>query len=282
MKRFAPVAPIGILENLFEAGVIFLGDYHLVIANDVLAEPQRWAKFFNELRSAWHGPVSIIVDNGVIETGVAMSPEKVATAAFIVGAQVVVLPDVIGKWKSTVAASKTAMKWYRKSRPDLLLMGVAQGATVEETVACLNELDLMGCDVLSVPKGTGERLGWSRSAMTATSARRSAKPYHVLGFTDDQFDDMKTVYAHDWVMGIDSAMPIWLGQLGIVMSETPVARQYGRRPPWSSVPTTITPATIKNLSFVKHWLRGESALGTLQARARILAQDAGFPAQVKD
>ncbi len=46
MSRFAPVAPIALLEQMAEAYV--LGDYHLLIASDIKKEPLRYKKLFSK------------------------------------------------------------------------------------------------------------------------------------------------------------------------------------------------------------------------------------------
>lgn len=255
MKKFAPVAPLHILRQLADADPKLVGDYLLLTADEVVADMHGWESFIHDLR--WSlGEVHIILDNGVIETGVAAEIGALAVLAHTVRANVVVLPDFIGNSTATVNRAKAAKEWFVKNEPSFELMGVAQGESYDATQWCLRMLFQLDLGWYSVPKGLSERLGAERERMTQMAGWVDGHhSVHVLGFTNDLVDDMFTVgRTGRRVKGIDSAMPLWMGQQDAELPDIPVRRDFGRRPSWQSLPTAIRPTTVKNLLKVRSWL----------------------------
>src|SRR5881392_1163767 len=106
MPRFAPVCSLDMLKELDYYQV--LGDYHLLLAHEVLKQPNEWKKFYSKIRSFLGSNPFVIMDNSLIGLGRPLEAEQIAEAADIVTADVVVLPDVLQFYQETVDASVTA------------------------------------------------------------------------------------------------------------------------------------------------------------------------------
>lgn len=256
--KYAVVAPIDVLENLPPH---VLGDYHLWLAHEVLQHPERWRRLAIRLGQEV-GPQHIIMDNSVNET-VDKKPlgiEATVEAAQYVGAQVVVLPDTLRDRWATYEAAREAAHYVRNNAPTLKVMGVAQGASVSDYLACTDLLEQLDLDWYSLPKGYSEYLPDNppRRYTTQALAMRLKRPMHTLGFTDHMYDDIYTAVVSQ---GIDSAMPVWLGLSGIRLGpELPnKPTPMGRRPDYRSLrPFTAEglDAAAANIRQVREWLNG--------------------------
>ena len=122
-SKFAPVCPPRIYQAMREAG--YIPSNVLLLAHDVVANKDLYETEF--VRSEWLH-TNIIMDNSLIETGGAVDAEMVYTAASTVGADVVVLPDVLRDGiASTKATLKAWAEWHWKFR-DFQKMIVIQGS----------------------------------------------------------------------------------------------------------------------------------------------------------
>ena len=236
-----------------------LGRYHLLLAHEVLAAPAEYMKFWQNLPAP--APF-IIMDNSLIELGHPVSGKELLTAADIVGAQVIVLPDVLGDRFGTYrVAAQAVEEIHQYIGPKPKLLGVAQGQTLVDIFSCGRDLvKQFGLDYISVPRHVVGRVG-SRTRLTGWFCSLG-KMVHLLGFSDNLFDDVNTAVQHP-VLGIDSAMPIWLGQAGIY-----VPKEIGRdwdaylddgtsrfgRPSDYATTTTVNDAVIENIKRVRGWL----------------------------
>ncbi len=200
--QYAPVAPIGILEEIY-------GPYNLVLAHEVLRHRDRYQRLFKRIKHEYGDAAYTIVDNGVIETGESAHLEHLAEAASVVYASVIVLPDVIRDGEETLQQSYRAANFLRK-RSSFKFMGVAQGNTPEEASECAvhleQEIDLSALAVpRPMPRGSG-----ARGKTLELLAKDTTLPIHLLGFSGAPEDDhppQKGDAAQ--FMGIDSAEPIW-------------------------------------------------------------------------
>jgi len=252
--RYAPVAPLHLMRQLAEGNWRAMGGYHLLLAQDILRQPNEHEDFWPKWRRdnyAKGREVTIIVDNGAPEGEQVVKPARLAEAARLVHADVVILPDVIGNAGATVESTARASSYFR-SEGEFKLMGVAQGATASITLECLVDIS-KHVDWLSLPKGWSERLRNPRFWTTRQIAQTYRMPMHVLGFTDDLSDDILTARSHPLVKGIDSAMPIWLGQQGRSIASM-VRTDYGRRPPFDKLPKQLKGQTLANILVIRQWL----------------------------
>lgn len=219
MGRFAPVAPLEIVKELEERNV--LGDYHLLLAHDVLANREEYSNIFGGKG------YDIIMDNSLIELGYPMSMPETMEAAKVVGASYFVLPDVLMDYDRTMAMTVKGLQEYdriKHERPSETQLPtpvpVVQGKNLDEMVNFISELDKINrmhnlFEMFCVPRVIANQLGTRRDIIEACVARGYV--VHMLGFSDHKLDDIACARMPS-VMGIDSAEPVRLGINGYNMS----------------------------------------------------------------
>lgn len=274
-SRFAPVAPVAVHHRLAEEGA--LGDYHLLLAHQVLNNPQIHKSFYRHALPAMaknprgkgphrgrNGHPYIIMDNSLIELGYPLPVLDVLEAAMMVRAEVFVLPDVLGDRIATLERSAKAMEDLTHARTlsspigryarKVKALGVAQGVTFNDVFSCARDLiQVVGVEAISIPRHVTARVG-SRIRLVQ-AVRNYQRPIHLLGFSDNLFDDF-TALSIPGVMGIDSALPIWYGLQGFLLPTTPpVKADFGKRPPTYDSEVSITPEVIQNIRRVERWAR---------------------------
>ena len=201
--RFAPVIP---LEVACELSPSVLGDYHLLLAHDVLAH----AKWYEDLYK--NKGMDILMDNSLIELGYAMPLREVVEAANIVGAQYVILPDTLRDFDATMNQFHNAMNeldeipWRNKRH--LEFVPVIQGKSATEVIVMMDEVRTK-CSTVAIPRCMVEDFG-SRRFAAYMAAKRGLR-IHLLGFSgpENLIDDIACARMPR-VMGIDSAVPIRL------------------------------------------------------------------------
>lgn len=221
MARFAPVAPVDILCELYMKG----GDsYQLPLAHDVLREPKKYGQLFSTMENEQPYNRTVILDNSVIELGLSVDVGIIREAAEVVRATVIVLPDVLLDTDKTIKDCQKAVDEWDKIFTDSTLlkftfMMVPQG---------LNRMDWARCAEAfagdtrigwwGVPRNYNIKgLGSRRDAVEILRAIDSTKSIHLLGFSDDIIDDVLSARSYG-VAGIDSAVPIRAASLGMPMS----------------------------------------------------------------
>jgi len=110
------------------------GDYHVVIAPWV-RDVAGYAQYYNEA----HRPSNahIILDNGAFE-GWSMMPEDLVNAATLIGADEIVLPDVLNESKGTLKLSWQCARYLADETDIQGCMFVPQALTLEKWLECLN------------------------------------------------------------------------------------------------------------------------------------------------
>jgi hypothetical protein len=237
-----------------------LGTYQLLIAPVVLQRRDAYEHFFQV-----HDDQFIIIDNGVIELGFPLPARELYKAAALVNAQLVVMPDTIDDGKMTVKQVRLAIEDFRKLDHATDTMGVVQGTTFEECMECARQLVDLGVDWLGVPKGLTPNLG-SRVPLVQALASEYDLPMHILGFTDQNEDDIMAAVAHRLVRGIDAATPIWSPmQLGPKPMRPTESQALGRRPAnfWTS--GGLGSHAHENVRTVRQWLNDAQAAPTAKA-----------------
>jgi hypothetical protein len=243
MAQFAPVAPLAIHKALAEKGK--LGNYHLLLAHNILDDPVAHTQFW-----AHRGEAFIIMDNSLIELGRPLDASKVVEAAEMVNAQVVVLPDVLGDSKETLRLIK---KDIGKIPRHFIRLGVVQGTTIEECLKMTTEMVHLGVDAISVPRHLTKKLGSRIPLINGIDLMYPSLKMHLLGFSDDILDDMVAAHMPN-VWGIDSAVPIWYGLAYKRIGFYPWYRIAGKRPKDYWEQTELTFEAIYNISQVHQWL----------------------------
>lgn len=263
--KFAPVAPVHMLELMHPD---HLGDYHLILAHDVAEKGERYKKIFERLYNEGFDPF-IIMDNSVIELGHPVGREVMEEACRWVRPSCLVLPDVMKNKNETLKLLRSTLQDWRKSPflEGIPFMAVPQGKTLVELLACAGEMHNMLADELKYwgfGKFVQELLG-SRRPLVAQMVKmeyiwRTNRRFHMLGFGDKDIGDDIAICRdyRDHIMGIDSAVPLRMGQKGVLIELTgnPVEP---RGDFWTRPVEWIEPATQHNLDNIRSWLNCESA-----------------------
>ena len=215
MVKFAPVAPIQVLEGLWAAGAEIFGDYHLLLAHHTVEHAARFRDLFRRLEDAkWSG--TIIMDNSIVELGDAVSADMVAEAVDIVseanGAAIYpVLPDVMGDGEATCKAIAEGYATWDAAIPSASWMAVVQGKNFDDYLETLDFLidkeAFPGIEMLGIPRVLVKTCGTRIQAMREASAYLNEYRIHMLGFSDDITDDVDSACIIPGC-GIDSAVPL--------------------------------------------------------------------------
>ena len=249
--NYAPVAPIEIYYVLDRLGL--LGEYHFLIAHDVLEHLSYYERFYARRRGKRD---FVILDNGLIELGAPLSAKDLARAAKAVNASLLILPDKLLDAKATVELSlKAAEELSDIDLGHCRLMAVAQGRSVEEALECARSIYMKVPRVAAfgVPRAMTKQIG-TRCVLARDLYRLWGLPIHLLGFSDNLVDDMLSV-RQEGVMGIDSAMPIWLGNSGRLLPNNPAENFVaGRRPENYWEMDDITSEAAWNIVTIRKWL----------------------------
>lgn len=204
VSKFAPVCPVRMYREMMIAG--FIPENVLLLAHDVASDQNRLEYDYVFNLPCWDN-TNIIMDNSVVETGGAVDSDMVRLAADTVGADVVVLPDVLGDGaKSRYETCKAWESWYWGFR-DYERMIVIQGKDEQDWLESAEEFVQYDPEWIAIPRvietGRWERKSYLRYvSMLYPSAR-----VHLLGFSDYVAADL--VAASDsTVTSIDSAVPL--------------------------------------------------------------------------
>ena len=254
MSRYSPIAPITLLEQLYQREL--LDNYLLLLAHDVLAEPVRYEQLALNIRMLDEDPF-IIMDNSLIELGAAMDIDDVIEAASVVEADCILTPDALGGFEDTkrlVLAQKE-----RLTTCQFPLMRVPQGTDVAELVQCVDWLRRE----LPTEDGTPEYWGiprWIANALGSripimqyailTASYETSVQIHLLGMLQRYEDDMRCARFPD-VMGIDSANPLVMGQKGLDIHQFPW-EHMDRGDYWDHM--ELSPITNLNVEFIHNAL----------------------------
>lgn len=260
MPQFAPVCPPQLLKGLKMYGESVVGRYHLLLAHDVAA---RSAEYTNLLPAR----SMVIMDNSVIELGHPVTADVMARALKVVQAQLVVLPDIIRDYERTLILSNSAAKTYADvMEPHQKFMAVPQGRDLYELQDCAQHLArIPGVAVWGVGRHIVDMLGSRKEIVeylrTSPMTRLNPAPFgnwiHLLGFSENLADDLECARMPG-VMGIDSAVPLRMGQADQLIT----AEQQSHDPRkkwWDEETGTVRPTTLGNLSLIREWLRSTEA-----------------------
>jgi hypothetical protein len=204
MNKFAPVAPIHILEAFKNRG--YVPDNILLLAHDVVKQPER----FEALFQAWN-ETHIIMDNSVIELGGAVDIGMCVDACKIVDADVMVLPDSLTD--GVESAKLTISSWDPfKTVFDPMgveLLAVVQGETEKGFFSALELLaNEISPEWISIPRRTEAKFGYHRKDLIDfVDMFFPNASIHLLGFSEYPWQDIRAAQ-HPRVRSIDSAAPL--------------------------------------------------------------------------
>jgi hypothetical protein len=230
------------------AGV--LGDYHLLLAHKVVAEPDAWLSFYEHLHETYPEPF-VIMDNSLIELGEPLDAMALIEAASIVNASCIVLADSLSQAHETVRLSEAMANELERRNNKFPLMGVCQGWDIPELEFCANIFVTdLGVEYLCVPRVFCNTYGSRGPAIQAVQPYK--RPIHLLGFSNDKWDDIASAKMNG-VMGIDSAEPVWRGLRNEEFGLNLVPES---RPPKYLESTEFRSLSTSNVQFVRERIQG--------------------------
>lgn len=255
MAYFAPVCPPQILQALKNYGR--LGDYHLLLAHDIVAKEVDYHTIFDRPK---HSPMTIILDNSVIELGGAVDLDVIVAAAKVVKPTTTVLPDVLLKSAETVSACQKALDvWtdrFQKEglEPDFMI--VPQGMRMWSWVRCAEAFaDDKRINFWGIPRNLTEKseMKTRRGFASILRAINRHRKIHLLGFSNNLVDDIQSAH-EDGVMGIDSAVPIRAVNQGYGCNIEAFDNAPKRENWWEEAKFDM--AMLNNLERVRDWFHG--------------------------
>lgn len=221
MAAYAPVCGAKMLRWLIEEEMkgrykTLISHTLMLLAHEVLKHP---LEYFDLARDAHDkaGVRTIIMDNSLVEimdgTSEPLDFTDVFKAALHVGADYVILPDVMGKAHESIQASRNALTHIEASgRLDthprtafvlqghntMILAAAAAGFAIEHEAK-----------MLCVPRVIANTMGTRRSVLESIGARaKNSYKIHLLGMSNKVGDDFECCRFYPGVDSIDSANPI--------------------------------------------------------------------------
>ncbi len=245
--HFSPIVPPQAYPDLRDRG--HLGLYNLILAQEVIQFPSTFEDVFQKQFDSVAR--TLILDNGVVETGTALEPKVLLEAAKICRASVVVLPDVIQDPEASWEVTEYASEWFKREDPGLELMVVPQGKTLGEVGLYIKRAyEELHFHWFGIPRWMTKAFG-TRSEIIKHALRYNRK-VHMLGFSDNLLDDIACARTLD-VRGIDSAYPIALGYqtLPIMIGRRNMTAQRDKG--WDQH-TLLYDSCCANIRRVRAWL----------------------------
>lgn len=264
IKKYAPVCPINVMTRLAYEGIA--GDYHLVLAHDVVAHADQYEMTFQRIADQFPNGVTVILDNSVVELKKPVDPVMIKDAYRILnvdGVNVIpVLPDHYLDGPATVASSYDGFNKLIDLLPECEgYFALPQGKTRDEWRRCAVDLFReIGSAITwcGVPRNYQQNVGNRRDACDFLSLIDPSMPIHLFGFSDDVADDL-IACAHPMVVGIDSAVPVRLASLD---KELHVAMTDADIPPrgdwWDEA--KFVPLMRKNINEVRFRINSDFRL----------------------
>lgn len=253
--RFAPVGPLPLIRDIWNGDPghhMQHGSYHLILAHDVIkdhASMEAYGLHFEQVRKFFKDETLLIMDNSIVELGNAVDMRIVAKAGAIVGADVLVLPDVMGDGHETIKKFLPIIKDLQKDPiGNFDFMAVPQGPSLQDFAGCLEVFaEYEEVTWIGIPRIATQQIGSRQQLIALTRAIKPDWSIHLLGFSDNVVDDMLCANQMH-VEGIDSAVPLRAGQKDMVFSLA--QNDYGKRENyWDS--QKATDQCMLNIEYVR-------------------------------
>ncbi|PHR94842.1 MAG: hypothetical protein COA78_31405 [Blastopirellula sp.] len=255
--QYSPIAPISILEDLESRGV--LGNYLLLLAQDVFAHESRYIQLLHKVRDRHSGEGFVILDNGAVELGSPVLPKDLEGIAIALKVDCYVLPDVLGDMMGTLQLLQDSLEDIR--RIGIPIMRVPQGDTSEQVVRCIEAImaSTTGLcnhpkygELWSVPRWIANKFGSRLPTIQFINNFAHEPSIHLLGMSTQFKDDIRATSLPN-VIGIDSANPVVLGlaqkNMGISFVDGGITHD-DRADLWQR--TEATSCVVDNMQFVRH------------------------------
>ena len=244
MSMFAPVAPLPLMFNMKDKGI--LGKYHLLLAHDVADQHEAYAELFDGVEDTY-----IILDNSLIELGHPAPDWMMQRAAASVKPKCIVLPDYLRDGQRTLNESKKAIaRWKRlKLWP---FMAVIQGVNKAEIQSAAAEIGgWSDVTAIGIPRVITDTVMPRSQFIEYVHKVAPYKSIHLLGFSNNLLDDIAAARLPG-VVGIDSAVPLRMGLAGEQISL--MQPSHTPRGDFWSEATELTDQAVENLESVRSWI----------------------------
>lgn len=195
--KIASIVPIANADRAFE------GKYSMILAP--------LAQYFAPHTHKKQKGNFTILDNGVYEEGKAVDMDDLVRAAVSVGADEIILPDVIGDGDKTIDLMYESLNHiYRKGLKGLWrFMAVCQGATLADFIHCFEKLDAHPwIDTIGIPKVAGALTPIGRAGLEGLW-KDSKKQIHLLGCYKNMIE-YKAFSKPERIRSADTCLPALL------------------------------------------------------------------------
>lgn len=166
-----------------------------------------------------------ILDNSLIECGESLTIQDVCNAADMIGANEIILPDMYMDGVGTIAKTTIAYDWIRHNKSEEWIaahkfMGVAQGKTEDEWVACYARmLSLPYIDVIGIPKNLAKvsprgRADFENYWAYSSQVEARSKEIHLLGLYYT-FNELKQYEHPELIRSCDTCHLYFLAKHGM-------------------------------------------------------------------
>lgn len=222
------------------------GEYRMALAHWVLKGPETYAKTLRR------GADYIMMDNGTFE-GEELSIQELNEAAIRVGADEVVLPDVIGDAKGTLQRSWKALGKLEAKR----VMFVPQGRNSQEWRHCLHS---WLAQWHQSPWNRTYALAIGLNSRTRTSLLpdlvASGFPFHLLGIhTPSEFAASGLQDAFQaGARGVDTSLAFAIGIEGGLLTPSAAKVRLGPPEQYEQLPTWSRRLVFLNLRILSEWV----------------------------
>jgi len=277
---FAPIGPTKLLRLLKEQDEELLGRFHLVLAHDIVEHSGEWKDLLPE------GSL-VIIDNSIIELGKPVESEVMVQAVKILGDSihpVVVLPDKFDDPYTTYTQSALYYSILTKVLPSSTeYMYVLQSSNPNELkkdsifrglqlAYCLGEQKVCWW---GIPRRIADNMGTRMHAVLEARQIQLSHPelgikVHLLGFSNNIQDDIYCCQERG-IIGIDSTVPLRLGQRGINIDLNASQDQAGLRSLdnyWDTPHTAVNITTSHNLRVFRRALSCREFLSDYEPQLR--------------
>lgn len=216
--KVALITPDALIEDIG-----LLTDYHMVLPSELSRQSYK-----NGYR--YLDPTNfIILDNGIAE-GTSYGMIDLLDMARDIGANEIVVPDVIGDGLATVELVKRFEEGLLARTLDKYTwMAVAQGRTFSELYSCIEwYLSQDWINTIGFPRAMqkwGQDARWEAINHWALDITRAGKEIHCLGSMRYPMEVrmLATTRCASSIRGIDTCMPIDLARAGVSISQGGVA-----------------------------------------------------------
>lgn len=129
----------------------WIGDQNMYLLLSHLMDIPQYFEFFRSRSDRY-----LIFDNSAFELG-APNYDSLERAVEELKVNEVVAPDVPFDGKQTYVQTREFVKQYKKSIPQVKIVGVIQGKDVKEVKECIRKLLDLEIDVIAIPKWCGTK-----------------------------------------------------------------------------------------------------------------------------